>query len=307
MYEAQNWEAFVGDIDDRYARHGGLEDRCAELDVELERARHGQMRWITAFNTKIIDRLISAVRETEGFEREVFFALAIALWDCVRSNGGQPEMMVGRHHVKRTTPFRTMRGALRWLDEHGSIGLGVGPLSTVVAETADSAHRERVRAAVLGRPRGRAGGFLPMEFMASSPTHVGGSRAKNEDRVLMRNDLKMALAVVPPEDRELLCWVVVGREVRVPKDRMLGDRSRGWKPQWEMEELSMRQAAELAQTLGDTDSVEAIRQRLKRAKAALQDELVRRKLIEPTHGRRRAAREASAYQPVTSSFAGDWS
>jgi hypothetical protein len=169
------------------------------------------------------------------------------------------------------------------------------------------------------RQGGDVGGFLPVEWMASSPTHAGGSSAKGEGAVLLRADVNAAIArAVPKEDRYGLELVLLGEERRVPRAREQGNKFRSH-GQYERVRLTMREAAALVRAhalhrlergyegASEPASEEAIKKRIGRAKDALQEELERRGLVPAPRPRPIRAESATSGPKRISAFAEGWS
>lgn len=297
MEQGQNWEDLAHAVDDRYARCGGLAELVDELDATFDTASANDTRRIEALDNYVKGQLKEAWEAAAGlFEKALLGGLAIAVWDGNRRRHGEAAIPIGRASDGSRPPFGSMAAAWAFAEEARGVAIGAGPISTVVAETSELALARGRAAERAGRDRGDAGGFIPMEWMASSPTHVGGSSAKNETRVILRDDVLMALErSVEDADVPLLFLVVLGEQQRVPAKRALGDKSDDRaRPQFERVRLTYKEAARRSKERGDTDSEEAICQRIKRARSAFRSALEVRKLI-PTMPVRapRAEREAA--------------
>jgi len=282
MDQGQNWEAFAHDVDDRYARCGDLAEKIAAMDEQLDVVRERELTRTGTLDDLVKTKLRDAWAAATGlFEKALLGGLAIAVWNGVRRASGFGEMTVsvGRALDGSKPPFASITGALAFAEAARGTSIGAGPISSVIAETSDVALAMGRAVERQGRDRGDAGGFLPVEWMASSPTRAGASAAKNEDRVLLRDDVLMALdRSVDDRDIPLLYLVLLGEFQRVPAARALGDRSVKV-PQYERVRLTMREAARRAKERGDEESEEAIKQRIGRAKDSFRRALEARKLI----------------------------
>lgn len=321
------WETFAHEIPDRYARSGDLQERLAILDYELDAAITEQVAHVGRLDTLCKVTLKRAWEEASyAFDQALIGGLTIATWNAARRAAGLPEMAVNVALAPDGSrpPFASMASAWAFMESSSGKTLGAGPLTSVVAETSSLALAMGRAAEVRGRARGKdyqggdVGGFLPVEWMASSPTHAGGSSAKNEDRILMAGDVRRALErSVDESDRGLLEDVVLGVEQRVPAARMVGER-RKKVVQYETVRLTYRQAARAewerrhdpsprreytAEELAESE--EAIRERIGRAKKAFQKELERCKLV-PMQVER-ATRPPPARPQRVSAFAEGWS
>lgn len=285
--DEQNWEAIAHEVDDRYARCGGLAELIDELDQRYDVTASDELKRITRQDEFLKTDFKEAYLSPHGiFEHEMLWALAVAVWNGVRRSSGYSEMAVSTPKARDGSkpPFGSMRAAWSFAEEARGVRIGIGPLSTAVAETSELAIAIGRAEERRGRDRGTAGGFIPIEWMASSPTHVGSSSAKNEDSVVMRDDVLTALErSVDERDVSLLALVVLGEFQRVPSKRSLGDKSdERARPQFERVRLTHKEAARRARERGDTDSEEAIKQRIGRAKDAFRRALEERRLIPET-------------------------
>lgn len=328
----QNWEDFADQVDDRYARNGGLDELVAVLGGEYDRDAAEAARQCGRLNDlcagALRDAYFDARAAGASFDEGLLAALGIACWNHARRLGGEPDMVgeVRKARDGSRPPFGSIASAWGFALETSYLTLGAGPLGSVIAETSELARAVGRAAERVGRARGVAwdgadvGGFLPIEWMASSPTHVGGSGAKNEGAITLREDVVASIArAVPAQDRLGLELVVLGEEQRVPRAREQGNRFRS-RAQFERVRLTMRDAARVVWAVEqeawkrghdgavEPQSEEAIRKRIERAKDALQLELERRELIPAPPPRPvRSSPERPASHLRTSLFAEGWS
>lgn len=195
--------------------------------------------------------------------------------------------------------------------------IGLGPLSLVCAEDRPEHLRARARMRAEGRPV-RAG-FLPIEFMPVQPTRSSSAKAKGLAVVELADDVRAAvlaagvgLELLDLVDVHVGRWVPVAKKARVGQERTplasfietpTGQRGRGV-GQTVLTPFAVHRLASMR-----GEDAEQLRQRLKRARAALCLELEKRGLVpglrdeEPGLPRRakrkpRSARSEAAFAPT---------
>lgn len=288
----------------RFRRAGGLEDRLASLDAELDAEEHRRTRQAT----RLYHEIPAALRALAGPDPSAIWATILETIATVSREwawqlSGTDETPERARVRKGTAVFGTVGQALAHALHSGHL-LGLGPQTFVVAEDqeADVNMRRTLRARGRQRPLDDRGqqrpGYLPIEWMPAKQSRAGIlGGTKSGRQVDLRADVVAAIEATRIDGRPLTVLdveLLVAADVGVYTGGARRTKSGVLLPAYEP-----RKARELAAMIDEAEpegaptSASAAGHRVGRLRRELQRELAWRGLTPPPRERYEVQVEAT--------------